>query len=161
LILKAGRILAQGMMTYTAPGASVDLTLTAAVDIKVKKSDKEIGRVPKVHRWRGVDLQRIDLEGVIELSNFRGQAVEVEVTRHVLGNIDHVGAEGRAQRVNLLEDEDAYLPAAYPYPYWWGWYSWPDWWRHFNGMGRLTWTVRIEPGKTVELPYKWHYFWHG
>ena len=44
-------------------------------------------------------------------------------------------------------------------PTWWGWYSWPYWWNHFNGIGRITWKVKLEPGKNVDLGYKWHYYW--
>jgi hypothetical protein len=44
-------------------------------------------------------------------------------------------------------------------PLWWGWYNWPGWWRHFNGIGRITWTVKLDPGKSTTLSYKWHYFW--
>ena len=37
--------------------------------------------------------------------------------------------------------------------------SWPNWWPHFNGVGRIEWKIRLEPGKTVDLGYTWHYFW--
>ncbi len=43
-------------------------------------------------------------------------------------------------------------------PYWWSWYNWPTWWTHFNGIGRIRWNVRLEPGKPVDLGYAWHYF---
>ena len=39
LIVKDDKVLAQGMMTYTARGASVDIAVTAAIDVKVKKTD--------------------------------------------------------------------------------------------------------------------------
>jgi hypothetical protein len=40
-----------------------------------------------------------------------------------------------------------------PHPYWWGWYSWPGYWQHLNGMGRITWNVKPDPGKKIELAY--------
>jgi hypothetical protein len=45
------------------------------------------------------------------------------------------------------------------FPQWWSWYNWPSWWRHFNGVGKVTWTVKLEPGKSVDLKYTWHYYW--
>lgn len=42
----ANRVLGQGMISYTAPGADCDLGRTTAVDIKVAKSDEETGRIP-------------------------------------------------------------------------------------------------------------------
>jgi hypothetical protein len=46
------------------------------------------------------------------------------------------------------------------YPHWWGWYGWGAWWQHLNGVGRITWKAKIEPGKSLELGYTWHYFWN-
>lgn len=46
LILRNDRVLAQGMMTYAAPGADTDLSITTAVDIRVKKTDNETARIP-------------------------------------------------------------------------------------------------------------------
>ena len=40
------KLLAQSTMTYTSAGGDVDLPVTAAVDIKAKRTDKETGRTP-------------------------------------------------------------------------------------------------------------------
>jgi len=37
--------------------------------------------------------------------------------------------------------------------------SWPSWWSYFNGVGRVTWKLSIDPGRSTELHYEWHYFW--
>jgi hypothetical protein len=39
LILKNDRVLAQGMMTYASPGSDTDLSITTAIDIRVKKAE--------------------------------------------------------------------------------------------------------------------------
>jgi parallel beta-helix repeat protein len=44
-------------------------------------------------------------------------------------------------------------------PEWWGWYTWPIWWASYNGLGKITWTATLEPGKRVELDYAWQYYW--
>ncbi len=157
LILKDDRLLAQGLMTYTARGASVDLSVTAAVDIGVKKSDKEVKRTPNAVTFEREQFWRIDLAGAITLTNHRQAPVEVEVNRFVLGNVGEANAEGQTEMVNALEDE-GYMPAS-SQPAWWGYYSWPIWWSRFNGVGRIHWERTIEPGKSVDLTYTWHYFW--
>jgi hypothetical protein len=84
------------------------------------------------------------------------------VVRHVLGNITEADHEGKPDMVNVLEDATfggAGYPTAYNYPYWWRWYGWPYWWSHFNGIGRVTWKVNLEAGKTVDLGYVWNYYW--
>jgi len=153
LIIRDGRVIAQGMMTYTAIGAESDLKLTTAVDIRVVKDDRETKRTPNAAKWHNYTYDRIDLAGTISLTNHREKAVEIEVRRHVLGNVDSVESEGKAEQVNVFESDQNLQPS------WWGWYGWPSWWRHFNGLGRMTWKVRLEPGKSVKLDYKWHYYW--
>ena len=160
LLLRDGRVLAQSMMTYTAVGAQTDLPITTAVDVRVAKVDREVGRDPNAIAWRGDRYMRIDLAGRIELTNFGDREIEIEVVRHVLGEVGEVGAQGEVTAVNLLEAPvSAVGGAANGYPYWWTWYSWPWWSHHFNGIGKIEWDVSLAAGESAELDYAWHYVW--
>jgi len=157
MILKDGRIVAQGMMTYTSVGGDVDIELTTAVDITVKKVDNETKRTPKAVIWNNDRYTRIDLEGKITLTNYKEKPVTIEIVRHVLGNIDNVGRKGEKEMVNPFED-NSFLPDTRTSTWWYG-YSWPWWWYRFNGIGRIKWTTTLEPTKPAEHTYSWHYFW--
>ena len=61
LILKGGQVLGQGMTTYTSVGGGLDLPITTAVDILVKKSDKETGRDHNAVNWEGNAYAKINL----------------------------------------------------------------------------------------------------
>jgi hypothetical protein len=74
----------------------------------------------------------------------------------VLGNVTAADNGGIVAKVNVLEDGSSMGGES---PRWWRWYNWPNWWPHFNGVGRITWKVRIEPGRSADLGYTWHYFW--
>lgn len=156
LLLKEGKVLSQGMMTYTSKGGAVDVTLTTAVDVRVRKADKEAKRTPNAASFDGHSFWRADVESTVELTNQGGKAIEVEVTRYVLGNVDKAGEGAKAEMVNLLEDDG---PVSHVRPAWWGYYSWPGWWGRLNGIGRVTWTAKLEPGKSAEQSYAWHYYW--
>lgn len=157
LILEGGRVLAQSMMTYTPAGASVDLQITTAVDTRVRRTDVETEREENAAEWRRMGIHRIRLAGTITLTSYAEEPMEVEVIRHVLGNIDSADSEGQMEQVNVHE-EGWYLEGG-GRPYWWGWHSWPAWWYHFNGIGRVRWTVDLQPGKSVTLGYTYHYYW--
>ena len=139
LIFRDDRILAQGMMTYTSAGAKTDLTLTAAVDMQVKKTDTETRREPKAAAWEGNEFARVDLDGTIALTNYTAKPLTLEVVRNVLGNVTTADNDGKIEMVNVLEDP-SYAPAggynSYSYyPSWWGWYNWPYWWRRLQRRG--------------------------
>ena len=160
LLLREGRVLAQSMMTYAAPGASADLNITAALDIAVKKTDNETKRTPNAYSHDGSGYLRVDLDGKVRLTNHRQQPVEVEVVRHALGHIDGADHDGKVEMNNVFEGTDfAPTGGGESTPDWWSWYSWPWWWHHVNGVGRVTWKLTLEPGKPVEVGYAWHYYW--
>jgi len=158
LILREGRVLAQGMMTYTAVGATTDLELTTAVDISVEAQDTETGRTPKAATWDGHSYARSDLTGKVHLENHRDKTVVLEVCRSVLGNVESATHNGAITHLGRHEG-GWFTPGGYPV--WWRWYDWPYWWHHFNAVGQVKWTIELEPSKSVDLEYVWHYFWRS
>jgi hypothetical protein len=155
MIMSEGRIIAQGMMTYTAVGASSVLELTTAVDVSCKKTDIETERTPNAAQLDGLTYARSNLKGTITLTNHRTTAVELEINRSVMGTID----SATGGKIEQFSTEEAGWFTSDSYPFWWNWYSWPYWWYHFNPVGRASWEMKLEPGKSVDLEYTWHYFW--
>jgi hypothetical protein len=161
LIIREERVLGQGLMTFTSKGAEVDLPITAAVDVNVKKAEKELKRIPNAEVWNGDHYNRIDLAGTITLANYADKDIELEVKRFVMGNVTEAGQDGKIETINMIESAD-FLPSSGARglsPFWWGWYSWPYWWHHFNGVGKIEWKLKLEAGKTADLTYAWNYYW--
>ena len=152
LVLSGGKPLAQGRMLYTPRGARTDLGINPAVDVRVEIEEHEQGRTTE--RMAGDDYQRTAVCGSITLTNLKSKAVELEVRRDVLGLVDEVGQGGQKVQRGLSESWSAQA-----LPPWWGWYSWPYWWFRFNGLGRFSWSTKLEPGASAKLEASWHYFW--
>jgi hypothetical protein len=157
LVLRGERLLAQGLMTYAAPGAESEVTITTVADLSVRKHEQETARVPEAASWQDEKYLRVELQGALTLTSYRMQPVQVEVTRRVLGNVVTADHGGQKEMVNVFEDAAARGGDALPY--WWTAFSWPWWWGHFNGVGRIHWTVTLEPRKPLTLGYTWNYFW--
>lgn len=164
LIMLEQRLLAQSLMTYTAPGASSDLTITTAVEVEARRTEKAAQRTTNAVQWptpsannRSIWYDSLSMTGNVCVINFKKEAVDVEITRHVVGNLDKADHDGVIAQANLADE--ATLLTAGNYPAWWSWHGWPDWWYHFNGMGRVDWKLTLKPGEKIELGYNWHYFW--
>ena len=164
LVLAGERLLAQSLVTYTAPGANSDVTITTAVEVEARKTERESARVKDAVQWatpsqsmRVLHYDRIVMTGTVSVVNFKKEAVDVEITRHVVGNTDNADHGGVASQANLADE--ASLLGAGNYPAWWSWCHWQDWWYHFNGMGRIDWKLSLKAGEKVELGYQWHYYW--
>lgn len=156
LVVSGDRVISQGMMTYTPVGGESDLTLTTSPDIQVARSDRELKRTPNVENVYGSSLSRIDVQGTVTLKNLRGPAVDLEVTRYVLGNVESATREGRVDRINVFEDDSFFSGELKPT--WWSYYSWPNWWFYRNRVDKVSWKVHLEPGDPVELSYLWNYY---
>ncbi|MBX9686574.1 MAG: hypothetical protein K2X27_07715 [Candidatus Obscuribacterales bacterium] len=159
LLLKNDKVIAQGTMTYTAVGASNDIPLTTAVDLKIKKQDKEIQRVPNAASWQGDQYGRVDLSGMISTTNYGNSPAEIEVVRYVLGKTGKADHEGKSEMVNVFEDYEFLPDGESLHPVWWGWYSWPNWWSRFNGVGKISWKQNLKPKESLDLNYNWSYYW--
>lgn len=158
LIMSENRPIAQGMMTYTAIGAKVDLEVTTAVEVSTKHSERETGRTPNAAQWQRNALMKVDLDGSVNLTNRSPKSITVEVTRMVCGSVNTASHGGTVEQLSGLSDWDAV--ASSPRPTWWNWYGWPSWWSYMNGIGRIRWTITLPAGNSTELRYTSHYFWN-
>lgn len=156
LIMQGTNLLCQSMMTYTAIGARGDLDVNTALDVKVKKTDKETKRAPNAATWQSDSYARVDLAGTISLSNYTGKPIDLEIKRRVLGSMVSADHDAKISMINVFEENkgDGSL-----LPVWWRWFGWPAWWAHVNGMGESTWELHMDNEKTMDLNYTWHYFW--
>jgi hypothetical protein len=154
---REGRLIGQGLLTYTAPGGESETALAAAVEIRVRRDDRRLDPAgdpaSRTVRRDGAEFRRSESEGVLTVVNHSPQAIELEVRRDVYGAFDSV-EEGRAIRLDWIDAEAAVAED----PAWWRRYGWGAAWRDLNGVGRATWARRIEPGKTATFSARWHVY---
>jgi hypothetical protein len=146
LVLRNGQIIAQGLMSYAAIGATTDLPLTKAVNVKVYKNSRETKRTPSAAKWAGATYSRVDISSMVTVKNYEDQEINLEVTRQVLGMLDAASAPGKFSQLSTLDNEDTPAIGA------------SQWWNHFNGVGKVSWKVKMTPKQSLDLKYGWHYF---
>ena len=155
-IFKDGRVLAQGMMTYTSIGGTGDLEITTAVNIKVKNSDQQVTTTPNAEKWNGDSYTKVDMTGTVELTNYSDKTVTVFVKHSVLGNVDKATQGGTVKQLGHGYDGFVFEDGV---PFWWNWCSWPWWWYHFNSIGQTSWEIELNAKEEMKLDYNWHYYW--
>ena len=153
-VFKDGRVLAQGMIRYAAPGATVDLEVGSAVDIVVTEDEVESAREPKALRWQSNDYARVDIAFTAALTNRKPHAVKVETEKVGFGQLGDATPDASVDAINVFSLSGLAEQGA-----WWRWYGWPYYWHRLNGASRFRWTVEIQAGETVDLNAAWHYFW--
>ncbi len=151
LVLSGQRVIAQGMMTYASKGATTDLSLTGAVDIAVKRSDKEKERIPNAIVLDRTQFTQVNLTGAIEVTNYRTEPAIVEVTRYVYGTITSANEKGEIEALDAQMDPTFGIGSSSTR------YVVPGDLSRYNGLGRVLWKGTILPGKCLELQYDWRY----
>ncbi len=155
LVLRDGRTLAQGMLTFTAPGGVSDLEVGKGVEIGVDIREIEEERELKAVRWNGHDYARARIAFFGELTNRKDKPVRMEIVKVAFGERPEAG---QGAQIEMLSPYDPRLGSEHEWNWWHG-YSWPWWWSRFNGMARISWDVTVEPGDSVEVEASWGYFW--
>ncbi len=150
------RVLAQNLLPYAPAGGTADLTLTTAVDVTYDLSESETKRTPNVFSISGDrNYTRVDSVGTLRVTNRTAGPIVLEVSRHVLGEVDTVGQNGARQKVTPGgRGGDAATPGRPTYTY----YEGIGYVMRVNGPTRLFWRRTLAANETVDLTYAWHYF---
>jgi hypothetical protein len=123
--------LSEDLLRYTPQGGRGELAVTAAVNISHDRSEAEVARQLKAHSpAENMQLDLVTLEGTLKLRNFEPRAVEIELSIPVPGKPTKASADG-----SLAAD--------------------PTKLKLTERSGTVRWRVRLEPGETKSLSYRY------
>jgi len=127
-IVKDGQIIGQDTLNYTAPKAEATVKITQAVGVKAEQTELETGRDRDALVLYGSHFDRVTIEGKLVITNYKGEAVSLEVTKTVSGEV--ISATPKAEDVVLARGIKA-----------------------MNPTHQLTWKLDAKPGETKEIAY--------
>lgn len=126
------QVIGQDSMSYTSVGAEATLRINKALDIRAEGIEEEISRTPfsrdEANFRRNYDL--ITIKGTIDVSNRKEEAVTMEVTKALTGEVlesSHAAAVTKTAK-GL---------------------------RGLNPNSVVKWTVEVPAGKSVQLTYSY------
>ena len=106
LITSGDRVVAQTLTTYTSKGATLDLALTTANNVGVKRTETQTKQTPDAQIWYSARLARYDLSGTLNVTNYDDKAIDLEIVRYVPGRIDAANLGGIFSGVSPVEGDD-------------------------------------------------------
>ena len=152
LLTTGGDVLAQSMVYSAAVGDQVDVSLGMAPEVLVERSEESTShRSATSLKFKSDQLVKVSLGGKITVSNLSEKAINIQVRRDVVGQVNEAQPKATATIVDAIG-------TAREYPYWWQSYNWPEWWHKLNGVSRITWNLELQPGEKKVLSYNWSYY---
>ncbi len=134
--LKAGRLLGQDTLAYTAVGAKARVRITRAVDVQGDASEVEVSRERNAAQFQGWSWDRVHVRGDLRVTNYKREAVQLEIEKRLHGEVQEtpVGAS--------LESELDGLSSV-------------------NPSRRIRWKLAVDAGRTASLGYEYTLFVRG
>jgi hypothetical protein len=142
LLLDGHQPLGQELLTYTASGGRVRVPVTVAIDLRGDFAEEEAGREMSALQWLRNHYARIEKSAKITVTNFKREAVTVEVVCRLGGHADTATHDGRIV-IGTFEKAD-----------------WENYLGHpaVNNHSSVSFELRLEPGKSVSPQIGFHYF---
>lgn len=145
LLFSGDTVLAQDTITYTPRGGTVEIAIGTAVNIPVKQSDTEVKRTAKATTISGVDYTLVEMESTVTLTNYSEKAVDLEVTRQVVGEVDSATPEAEVSKRTTVGRPVIIDGSGYPASV-------------LNPLSQIVWKLSLARGKSVELKCRWRYY---
>ncbi len=142
LIMRGHQPLAQELLTYTPPQASTRVPVTVAVDVRGSFAAEEIDREMGALTWEGRQYAKIRQQAELQVTNYKNQPIELEITVRFGGRADEVSDAGHVTLGPFRADD-------------WNQYRGST---AVNNSSTVRWTLELEAGETLAPTVSYHYF---
>lgn len=130
LVMSGNRPLAQDTLLYTPAGATTNLHLTLATDIRVSKNEQESARDNNTVTINRNSYSVVTVNGSLTLKNYKSKDVRMCVRKSVVGEVLTISQNGKFERT--AEAVQA-----------------------VNPVSRLSWDFPLKAGEEVTLTYRY------
>ena len=87
MVVSGVQALSQDTLVYTPKGATTNLKMTVATDVRVDKKELEVDRQPRVLQRNGNYYDSVTVEGTLKLKNFKTKDIHLIITRSFVGEV--------------------------------------------------------------------------
>lgn len=130
LVISGTKPVSQDTLTYTPKGASSNLKITIATDIRSSHEEREIAREQNIQRRRGYEYDLVTVEGTLKVKNYKTKDVKLNVRKTLRGAVESQSDAGEAVKLGEAITTD-------------------------NPMSRLSWEIDLKAGEERVINYKY------
>ncbi len=133
MVLSSNKPVAQDTVRYTPKGASGNLKLTIATDVRTSKKEVEVERKPRAAKFYDDDYDVVTVEGVLKLTSYKQHPIKVSVTKKMVGTVS------TADETPKIEKTAEEL-------------------RGVNPTSRINWDLTLAPGVQKIVKYRYQVY---
>ena len=130
LVISGTNPVSQDTLPYTPKGASSNLRITIATDLRSSQEERETSRQPNIERRRGYNYDLVTVEGKLTVKNFKTKEVRLSIGKTLRGEVEFLSDEGKAVKLGEAIQAD-------------------------NPLSRLTWEITLKPGAEKLITYRY------
>lgn len=129
MVISGMKPVSQDTLPYTPKGASSNLKITIATDIRSNHEEREIARQQNIQRRHGYEFDLVTVEGTLKLKNYKSKEVRVDIGKTLRGDVEAQSDAGRAVKLGEAIQTD-------------------------NPLSRLSWQIALKAGEERVVTYR-------
>ena len=133
MVISGTKPLAQDTLAYTPKGATSNLKLTVATDVRASQHELEVERQMGVQRHLSNNYDLVTVEGTLKLENYKLKDVHLLIHKSLRGEVISSTDDGKAEKIarGIAADNPASL---------------------------VTWDLTLKPGEKKTITYRYKVF---
>ena len=133
MVISGTKPLAQDMMLYTPKGATSNLKLTIATDVRASQKELEVERQANIPRHPSYSVDLVTVEGTLKLENYKAKDVHLLIHKSLRGEVVTAADDGKAEKIarGIVTD---------------------------NPESVVSWDLNLKPGEKKTVTYRYKVF---
>lgn len=130
MVISGTKALSQDTLLYTSKGASTNLKMTIATDVRTDKKELEVERQPKALYRNGSEFEAVTVEGTLKLKSYKSTEISLKIYRSLVGEVLTATDEGKVEKLG-------------------------EGIRGVNSTSRISWDLKLKPGEEKVITYRY------
>ena len=130
MVISGTKPVSQDTLLYTPKGATTNLKLTIATDVRTDRQELEVDRQPRVEQRPGRYYDVVTVEGTLKVKNYKSKDIDLTIRKSLVGTVLSATEEGKSEKLAQAV-------------------------RTENPNSRITWNLALKAGEEKIITYRY------